>query len=159
MFNQFCLTGEHSGYWIDEKVGRKALLGKEKDAGQVLEYQGYRWVHRRIAMSTNTRTMISTIVVGLEPDLQTLRKRDRDGYELFLTDLLLIVLGKDLASCLRVSFHSYDGRDVCRVTIAKSPKPVYLQEGNDEVFYLRTGNSTRRLSTRETVEYARHRWG
>jgi len=61
MFNQFCLTEEHSGYWIDEKVGRQALLGKERDCNQRLDYQGYRWVHRRIARNTDTRTMISTI--------------------------------------------------------------------------------------------------
>jgi hypothetical protein len=61
MFHQFCLTEVHSGYWIDEKEGRKALLGKEKDLGQALDYQGYRWVHRRIAANTNERTLITTI--------------------------------------------------------------------------------------------------
>ncbi|MCI0336010.1 MAG: putative DNA binding domain-containing protein [Acidobacteria bacterium] len=61
MFHQFCLTDEHSGYWIDEKNGRKALLGKNEDKGQLLDYQGYRWVHRRIARNTDSRTLISTI--------------------------------------------------------------------------------------------------
>lgn len=61
MFNQFCLAEGHSGYWIDEKDGRRALLGKEPDAGQAMDYQSYRWVHRRIARNTDTRTMISTI--------------------------------------------------------------------------------------------------
>jgi len=61
MFNQFCLTEEHSGYWIDEKDGRSVLLGRERDVGQVMDYQGYRWVHRRISTNTNTRTLISTI--------------------------------------------------------------------------------------------------
>lgn len=61
MFNQFCITDEHSGYWIEEKEGRKALLGKTEDKGQLLDYQGYRWVHRRIARNTDSRTLISTI--------------------------------------------------------------------------------------------------
>ena len=61
MFNQFALTAEHSGYWIDEDAGRKTLLGKEEDHGQKMDYQEYRWVHRRIARNTDTRTMISTI--------------------------------------------------------------------------------------------------
>ncbi len=62
MFWQFTLTNEHSGYWIDEKVGRAALLGKLKDEGQPLDYQGYRWVHRRIASNTNERTFVTSIV-------------------------------------------------------------------------------------------------
>ena len=61
MFNQFCLTAERSGYWIDESDGRRSLLGKHPDTGQRLDYQGYRWVHRRIASSTNERTLITAI--------------------------------------------------------------------------------------------------
>jgi len=61
MFNQFELTSEHSGYWIDETDGRAVLLGKTPDTGQPMDYQGYRWLHRRIARSTDTRTLISTI--------------------------------------------------------------------------------------------------
>ena len=61
MFNQFEITKEHSGYWIDEAEGRRVLLGKTADTGQRLDYQGYRWLHRRIARSTDTRTLISTI--------------------------------------------------------------------------------------------------
>jgi hypothetical protein len=61
MFHQFSLTKEHSGYWINEKDGRAALLGKKDDVGQKLDYQGYRWLHRRIARNTDSRTMITTI--------------------------------------------------------------------------------------------------
>ena len=61
MFNQFELTNEHSGYWIDETEGRHALLGREADTGQSMDYQRYRWVHRRIARSRDSRTLISTI--------------------------------------------------------------------------------------------------
>ncbi|MDQ3060774.1 MAG: ATP-binding protein [Pseudomonadota bacterium] len=61
MFNQFELTKEHSGYYIDEADGRKVLLGRTPDAGQKMDYQGYRWLHRRISRSSDTRTFISTI--------------------------------------------------------------------------------------------------
>jgi hypothetical protein len=61
MFNQFTLTDEHSGYWIDEAAGRKVLLGKMPDTGQHLDYQSYRFVHRRIARNTDSRTFITTI--------------------------------------------------------------------------------------------------
>lgn len=61
MFHQFEQTQEHSGYWIDEAEGRKALLKGSPDTGQKLDYEGYRWLHRRIARNTDTRTLIATI--------------------------------------------------------------------------------------------------
>ncbi|MBD2526301.1 hypothetical protein H6G86_28725 [Nostoc sp. FACHB-133] len=61
LFNQFEQTGEKPLYWIDEKEGRKALIGRTEDKGQLMNYQGYRWVHRRIASNTNSRTLICYI--------------------------------------------------------------------------------------------------
>jgi hypothetical protein len=61
MFHQFEPTQEHSGYWIDEAEGRKALLKGAPDTGQKMDYEGYRWLHRRIARNTDTRTLIATI--------------------------------------------------------------------------------------------------
>ncbi|MCC5629548.1 ATP-binding protein [Nostoc sphaeroides CHAB 2801] len=61
LFNQFEQTGEKPLYWIDEKEGRKALIGRTEDVGQLMNYQGYRWVHRRIARNTDSRTLICYI--------------------------------------------------------------------------------------------------
>ena len=61
MFHQFDQTAEHSGYWIEEAKGRAALSGRTADNGGPMDYQGYRWVHRRIARNTDSRTLISTI--------------------------------------------------------------------------------------------------
>jgi hypothetical protein len=61
MFHQYEPTQEHSGYWIDESEGRKVLLKGEPDSGQKMDYEGFRWLHRRIARNTDTRTLISTI--------------------------------------------------------------------------------------------------
>ena len=61
MFHQFELTAEKPIYWIDEKEGRQSLLGKAEDNNQLIDYQGYRWVHRRIARSTDSRTFICSI--------------------------------------------------------------------------------------------------
>lgn len=49
-------------YWIDEKKGRKALLGSEVDTGKKLDYQYYRLGFRDVASSTNERSAISAIV-------------------------------------------------------------------------------------------------
>ena len=97
--------------------------------------------------------------VGLEPDYKSLGKSNRDGFSQHVTSLLLERLGCDLAPCVRLSFHEVEGKDVCRVEITRSPRPVLVKEGNDEAFYLRTGNSTRRLSVSEVLAYEKERWG
>lgn len=97
-------------------------------------------------------------IIGLQLDYETFKKPNRDGFELFLTESLLGALGKDMATSIRTTFHEVDGKDVCRVTVAAGPRPVFIKEGKDEVFYLRAGNSTRRLSTREAVQYCKTRW-
>jgi Putative DNA-binding domain len=97
-------------------------------------------------------------IIGLSPDYQTLKKKNRDSFELFLTDLLLNAVGKDLAGVIRTTFHDMDGKDVCKVVVAASPRPVFLKEGNEELFWLRTGNSTRKLTVKEAVQYCKMHW-
>jgi hypothetical protein len=97
-------------------------------------------------------------VLGLEHDYQTLQKKNADGYELFLGDLLLTHYGKDLSRFLKFSFHEVDSKQVCRIAIEPAPRAVWVKEGNDEYLYARAGNSTRRLSTKEAIEYCKTRW-
>ncbi len=49
-------------YWVDEKEGRQALLGRHDELGQKLDYQCYRFGFRDIASNTNERTAITTII-------------------------------------------------------------------------------------------------
>ena len=97
-------------------------------------------------------------VLGLEHDYQTLQKKNSDGYELFLGDLLLTHYGKDLSRFLRFSFHQVDGKQVSRIVIDAAPRAAWVKEGNEEHLYVRTGNSTRRLSTKEAIEYCKTRF-
>jgi hypothetical protein len=47
---------------------------------------------------------------------------------------------------------------VCRVAIQPSPRPVFIKEGRFEHLYIRTGNSTRPLTTKEAIDYCKGRW-
>jgi hypothetical protein len=49
-------------YWVDEKEGRKRILGRETDRGQKIGYEEYRLGIRSIARSTDKRTIISTLI-------------------------------------------------------------------------------------------------
>jgi len=97
-------------------------------------------------------------IIGLEKDYQTLKKKDRDGYELFLTQLMSRNVGKEICPYIHVSFHDVSGQDICLMSAEPSPKPVYVKEGNDEKFFLRTGNSTQQLNAKEAVSYTSTHW-
>ena len=69
MMHQFMSNLVEPRYWIDEKEGRQALLGRRADAGQTLDYQRYRIAFRRIGRNTDTRTMIATMLQLRWPSL------------------------------------------------------------------------------------------
>jgi len=65
MIHQFTHRFAPPRYWVDEREARKALLGKNEDRGQKLDYQGYRLGFRAVASSTNERALISSILPKL----------------------------------------------------------------------------------------------
>ncbi|MBI1817277.1 MAG: hypothetical protein HYR72_20080 [Deltaproteobacteria bacterium] len=56
------------------------------------------------------------------------------------------------------SVDKHNGDGFCRVAIQPSPRPVFIKEGDEEHLYIRSGNSTRRLTSKETVDYCKTRW-
>jgi hypothetical protein len=61
LFNYTHLLAEPR-YWIKESEGRKVILGRTKDIGQILGYQKYRLAYRSIAANTNERTLVCSII-------------------------------------------------------------------------------------------------
>lgn len=96
-------------------------------------------------------------VVGLKHDYATLRKKNRDGFELLLTRLVKDRLGGDVCPLLHVVFHEVDGEDVCRVMIEPAERPVYVQDDGKARYFVRTGNSTSELDSKETLEHVASR--
>ena len=98
--------------------------------------------------------------VGLSADYGTLKKRDRDGFELHLQQIVVRDLGEAASSLfLTVNFHEIDGEDICQITVEPSDHAIYVNHQNEAVFYLRTGNGTRALPVDETVKYVQSKWG
>ncbi|MEH2047451.1 MAG: Eco57I restriction-modification methylase domain-containing protein [Nostoc sp.] len=62
MIHHFSHTLSEPRYWVEENAGRKAVLKKQKDIGQVLGYQKYRLAYRAVASNTNERSLICTII-------------------------------------------------------------------------------------------------
>jgi Putative DNA-binding domain len=95
--------------------------------------------------------------LGLDDDLKLLgKKQDIDGYELWLRDLLEAALGKVITASIAISFPQLEGVVVCRVDVPAAGQPVYANRPKGEKsddFYLRSGNSTRKLTPQEVVDY------
>ena len=104
-------------------------------------------------------------IVGLELDYPTFKKRDRDGFELWLMgDLLLKEFGKSIAPYLTVTFHSVDEKDVCKIAVGPTPEPVYVdirdKSGQlSETFFIRTGNATNKVEKPSEInKYVKQHW-
>jgi DNA-binding ferritin-like protein (Dps family) len=98
-------------------------------------------------------------VLGLADDFSTLRKQDEDGFELALTDIVKSYLGVEYRRYIHVTFVEISGKLICIANVDKSHEPVYLQDGEEREFYVRMGNSTRRLDVKAAISYIRSRWG
>ena len=98
-------------------------------------------------------------VVGLQKDYETLSTRpDRDGYSQLLVNLFSASFGKDVSALLTITFQDLGGQDICIVQIPRSSKPVYVSEGNRERLFVRVGNTTQELNTKESVTYVKNHW-
>ena len=101
-------------------------------------------------------------VKGIESDYATLSKGNRDGYELFLKQLIKNKLGGYVASLCRISFHNLMGKDTCRVDVLASSKPVFVSDpktNKQTDFWVRLGNRTDQLFGSDLVDYTKNHWG
>jgi hypothetical protein len=78
-------------------------------------------------------------------------KQNRDGYELWLSDLFIKQFGKVATGCIEPVFAKRDGVDVVWLKITPSPDPVFV---NSDEFYRRIGNSSQSLNK---IEFAKYR--
>ncbi len=97
-------------------------------------------------------------ILGLDFDYRTLKRRDRDGFEQTLITAVANHLGGDLAPYLQVVFHVAHDKEVCRVIVDPSPRPVYLEQSGSPKLYLRSGVTTRELNIKEAIDYQASRW-
>jgi hypothetical protein len=97
-------------------------------------------------------------IVGMDRDYRTLKRPDRDGFELFVMGLVKHALGGDVCAHVHVRFRSTDGKDVCQIAVEPSERPVYCQDGAVARYLLRMGNSTRELDVREAMQHIAQRW-
>jgi hypothetical protein len=100
-------------------------------------------------------------VRGVEDDLklfQTSKHDPADQFQNYLVTKLGSCLGMDVAQSVSVTTGPLNERIVCRIEVRPSPRPMYLSVKDDTDFYVRFGNTTRRLDVQETVAYVLAHW-
>jgi hypothetical protein len=92
-------------------------------------------------------------IKGLADDYFSLGRKTREGFEKRFSETIASKLGSDTCSLVHLAFHEIGDMEICSVYIEKAHRPVYIREGENTVFFLRTGNVHKPLNTQETVEY------
>ncbi len=97
--------------------------------------------------------------LGLEKDIETLSKKNLDGFELHLIELIKKYIGGALSSHIKITFPEYDDHQICRIKVAKSSKPVFTKYEGQEDFFIRSGCSSQPLGRGDQSVYEKEHWG
>ena len=104
-------------------------------------------------------------VVGLDADMQVLKKPNRDGndvYERFVRQILDNGLSIQSAGFVEIGFETMEDMAVCVVTVSRYPKPVFaIPDKGDKIpteFYVRVGNLTEPFKGNDAIEYQSNHW-
>jgi len=148
----------------NEDVEFKASLRwdyKERRVNKELEYA----VAKSIAgfMNAGGGTLLIGVTdektpVGLDVDYSTLKKKSSDGFILHLIQILNNYLGKEYSAFFSVNITHFRGKDICRIDVLPSNKPVYVVRDGQEEFFLRESASTQPMQIKEANEYIKMHW-
>lgn len=96
--------------------------------------------------------------IGLDLDYSTLKKPDRDGFQLHLGNILDSYLGKDVMKLWKLDWPLYDDKQLCHVQVTRANKPVYVTYEGKEEFFVRKEGSSQPLSRAEEHEWNKGRF-
>ena len=96
--------------------------------------------------------------LGLGKDIETFSKKDIDGFELHLRNIIKKHLGSNFEKHLKITFPIIDEIAICKVKILKSGKPVFANFEGKDSFYVRNGNSSIPKNREEQSEYEKLHW-
>ncbi len=103
------------------------------------------------------------LVIGVSDDgspvgIQADEFENEDKMSLHLVNIVKSRLGIQAMISLHINFDDRNKYRVMVVKCNKSPTPVFVKDGNNERFYIRTGPSTTELSPSQTPEYIKQRF-
>nr|NQU89855.1 ATP-binding protein [Bacteroidota bacterium] len=89
-------------------------------------------------------------IIGIEADGFV----NDDKFLLHVWALIKSSMGQEISPYIKTTLEKFNGKTVCRVNCAKSPKPIFLrQKGFDEALFIRSGPGTVSLEISEALKY------
>jgi len=98
------------------------------------------------------------IIIGLENDYKTLKRKDKDGLEQLIMSSVSEKMGTAACKFIRLVFHTHNEMEVCRIIVDSAGFPIYVKDGNSKKFYVRTGSGTRDMDIQEAIKYISENW-
>lgn len=95
-------------------------------------------------------------VCGLDADFRTLSRSNLDGWEQHLRNVLNTYLSKEVCALVDCSFAYVGDKTLAVVRAERQIRPVYLTDGDQAEFFVRSGNTTQKLDVRQAKEYIDH---
>jgi len=80
-----------------------------------------------------------------------------DRCRLHFKNLIAEHIGLEHSGALRMDVLEVEGRKVLRVECQRCPKPVFLTQGREESFYIRSGPSSTKLTLSKVLQYLQNR--
>lgn len=108
----------------------------------------------------------NTITVdGIEGDYPLLMEVDRnpDGYRRMLVDSIIRKYLTEIFDVsgryIHISFPEISGKTLCHIHVTRSDKPVFVDSGTEEIFFIRVDASTRAITGKTLTHYILERFG
>lgn len=96
--------------------------------------------------------------LGLMNDIESLSKKNIDGFELQVIEVIKKYIGAGYSSHIKITYPDYDDMQICRIKITKSNNPVFTKFEGKEDFFIRTGCSSQPLSREDQSTYEKEHW-
>ena len=98
-------------------------------------------------------------IVGIEDDYPRLHEEDRntDGYRRMLVDAVIRKYLPEIfdtaSRFIHITFPVVSGKPLCHIRITPSDKPVFVDSGTEEIFFIRIDASTRAIAGKTLTRY------
>jgi len=98
-------------------------------------------------------------IAGLENDYKKMHEEDRnpDGYRRMIIESVIRKYLPEIfdtaSRFLHISFPIVSGKTICHIHVAPAEKPVIIDTGSEELFFIRTDASTRPIVGRTLTHY------
>lgn len=95
-------------------------------------------------------------VLGIDKDLKLFR--NWDSYQLAIQNTIRDYTKSALSDFFIIKKMEKNGKQLCSIYVNPSPKPIYYVDGNNEDFFVRQGNQSVKLTTKQANDYINSHW-